>query len=146
MGRISKALDKLRTKCTQEGTHPTGNSTADILECIAEHFEGGGGGFEKITFTVTVEGENPVVTSTHSPAQVNSMISLAKPCIAEIIGFQPYLPALPIYKVELIANSGVLVPSVFMLKEYYDGEGEVAGYLYKEVIVVDGSGWKIKGM
>ncbi len=44
MGRISKALDELRTKCTMEGTHPAGNSVADILECIAEHYEGGGGG------------------------------------------------------------------------------------------------------
>lgn len=40
MGRISKALDKLRTKCTEAGTHPAGNSTADILECIAEHYAG----------------------------------------------------------------------------------------------------------
>lgn len=39
MARISKALDKLRTKCTESGTHPAGNSTADILECIAEHFD-----------------------------------------------------------------------------------------------------------
>ncbi|MGA4517412.1 hypothetical protein ACPA0F_09095 [Solibacillus silvestris] len=41
MGRISKSLNKLREKCTEAGTHPAGNSTADILECIAEHFEAG---------------------------------------------------------------------------------------------------------
>lgn len=39
MGRISKALDKLRTKCTEAGTHPAGKSVADILECVAEHFD-----------------------------------------------------------------------------------------------------------
>lgn len=44
MGRISKALDKLRAKCTEAGVHPKGNTTGDILECIAEHYEGGGGG------------------------------------------------------------------------------------------------------
>lgn len=41
MGRISKALEKLRKKCTAAGTHPSGNSVADILDCIAEHFEAG---------------------------------------------------------------------------------------------------------
>lgn len=39
MGRISKALDKLRVKCTEDGTHPAGNSVGDILDCIAEHFD-----------------------------------------------------------------------------------------------------------
>mgnify|MGYP003289396435 CR=1 FL=1 len=43
MSRITKALDKLRQKCTAEGAHPDGTGTADILECIAEHYAGGGG-------------------------------------------------------------------------------------------------------
>lgn len=41
MGRISKALDKLRTKCTSEGATPHGNGIADILDCMAEHYEAG---------------------------------------------------------------------------------------------------------
>lgn len=49
MGRIQKALNKLRTKCTPEGTHPSGNSTADILDCIAEHFEAGGSSLPDVT-------------------------------------------------------------------------------------------------
>ena len=38
MGRISKALKALQAKCTDEGVTPKGNSTADILECIADNF------------------------------------------------------------------------------------------------------------
>lgn len=38
MNKISKALNKLRTKCTNEGA-PVGNSIADILDCIATHFD-----------------------------------------------------------------------------------------------------------
>lgn len=38
MGRISKALDKLRRKCTSEGAHPNGKSIADQIECIADHY------------------------------------------------------------------------------------------------------------
>lgn len=39
MGRISKALDKLRAKCTEAGASPKGDSVADLLDCIAEHFD-----------------------------------------------------------------------------------------------------------
>lgn len=38
MSKISKALNKLRAKCTEAGTSPHGNGIADIIDCIAEHF------------------------------------------------------------------------------------------------------------
>lgn len=38
MGKINKALKKLLTKCTEQGAHPSGDSTGDILACIAEHY------------------------------------------------------------------------------------------------------------
>ena len=41
MSKITKALDKLRLKCTEAGHEPKGKGVADILDCIAEHFEGG---------------------------------------------------------------------------------------------------------
>ncbi len=41
MGRISKALETLRTKCTEAGTTPSGDSIADLLECIAAHYQAG---------------------------------------------------------------------------------------------------------
>lgn len=39
MGRTAKALNKLRAKCTKAGMTPKGDSVADLLDCIAEHFE-----------------------------------------------------------------------------------------------------------
>lgn len=38
MGRLAKALNKLRVECTEEGTSPKSNGLADIIDCIAEHF------------------------------------------------------------------------------------------------------------
>ena len=49
MSRITKALDKLRLKCTEAGHQPKGKGVADILDCIAEHFEGGGSGLPEVT-------------------------------------------------------------------------------------------------
>ena len=38
MYRISDALNALRVKCTSEGT-PKSNKIADVLDCIATHFD-----------------------------------------------------------------------------------------------------------
>lgn len=140
MTRI-EALKKLAEKVT--GVRPKGRTIAQLIDAIAENYSGGGGGVEKITFTISVEGGRPVVTSTHSPEQVNSMISLAKPCIAEILGVPDEIPALPIYKVKLVGIDGELVPTVLTIREYDDEDYEVIGYLYEKLIVADGSGWKL---
>lgn len=42
--RIVKALKKLGEKCTVSGTNVHGDNVDGILECIAEHYKGGGGG------------------------------------------------------------------------------------------------------
>lgn len=41
--RLVKALKKLGEKCTAAGTHVTGDNVDGIVECIAEHYAGGGG-------------------------------------------------------------------------------------------------------
>lgn len=41
--RLLKALRKLGLKCTAEGTEIKGDNVDGIVECIAEHFVGGGG-------------------------------------------------------------------------------------------------------
>ena len=42
--RIIKALKKLGAKCTATGTQVDGDNVDGILECIAEHYNGGNGG------------------------------------------------------------------------------------------------------
>lgn len=42
--RLINALIKLGMKCTASGTKVHGDNVDGILECIAEHYEGGGGG------------------------------------------------------------------------------------------------------
>lgn len=53
--RIVNALKKLGAKCCKEGTHVHGDNVDGLLECIAEHYAGGGssGGLsiKSITFT-----------------------------------------------------------------------------------------------
>ena len=39
MSRLTDALEKLRTKCTEAGTSPAGDSIDEIVDCIAEHFD-----------------------------------------------------------------------------------------------------------
>lgn len=39
MSKITDALEKLRVKCTEEGTAPHGKSLHAILDCIAEHWD-----------------------------------------------------------------------------------------------------------
>lgn len=58
MSKISKALDKLRTKCTSEGAVPHGKGIADVLECIAEHYNttGATGAYVTAIALVTTEG------------------------------------------------------------------------------------------
>ena len=41
--RLVKALQKLGLKCTAAGTDVRGDNVDGLLECIAEHYEGGGG-------------------------------------------------------------------------------------------------------
>lgn len=42
--RIADALRKLGAKCTAAGTKVSGDNVDGLLECIAEHYAGGGGG------------------------------------------------------------------------------------------------------
>lgn len=42
--RLIKALRKLGEKCTEAGTKIDGDNVDGIVECIAEHFSGGGSG------------------------------------------------------------------------------------------------------
>lgn len=42
--RIVKALKKLGAKCTASGTEVKGDNIDGVLDCIAEHYEGGAGG------------------------------------------------------------------------------------------------------
>ena len=53
MSKITDALNKLRTKCTEEGTAPHGNSIDEILDCIATHWNVSGGG-ESSVFNVVL--------------------------------------------------------------------------------------------
>lgn len=41
--RLAKALRKLGAKCTEKGTEVRGDNVDELVECIAEHFAGGGG-------------------------------------------------------------------------------------------------------
>lgn len=41
--RLVKALKKLGAKCTAAGTQVTGDNVDGVVECIAEHYAGGGG-------------------------------------------------------------------------------------------------------
>ena len=41
--RLVKALKKLGEKCTAAGTQVTGDNVDGVVECIAEHYAGGGG-------------------------------------------------------------------------------------------------------
>lgn len=61
MSKISDALRKLAEKCIAEGHEVTGKTTGDILECIAEHYEGGGGGGSDLP-EVTEEDNGKVLT------------------------------------------------------------------------------------
>jgi hypothetical protein len=45
--RLVKALRILGEKCTADGTKVTGDNVDGIVECIAKHYEGGGGGLIK---------------------------------------------------------------------------------------------------
>lgn len=47
--RLIKALRKLGKKCTPAGTDIRGDNVDGVVECIAEHFAGGGGGDGLIT-------------------------------------------------------------------------------------------------
>lgn len=40
MSRLKDALMDLLGKCTPEGTHPVGNNTDEIVECMARHYIG----------------------------------------------------------------------------------------------------------
>ena len=47
--RLVKALKKLGAKCCQEGTEIKGDNVDGVVECIAEHYAGGGSGGVMIT-------------------------------------------------------------------------------------------------
>lgn len=80
MGRTTKALEKLREKCTEEGHAPAGNSIADILDCIAEHFSGGGGAF---VFRLDTDGDG-TATSDVPIADVYAAALSGVPVIAKV--------------------------------------------------------------
>lgn len=44
MAKIINSLRKLGEKCIAEGHEVTGRTIGDVLDCIATHWEGGGGG------------------------------------------------------------------------------------------------------
>ena len=59
--RLVKALRKLGMKCTAAGTQVTGDNIDGIVECIAEHYAGGGtGGGECLITPIVADRDNIV--------------------------------------------------------------------------------------
>lgn len=56
--RLVKALKKLGEKCTAKGTKVQGDNVDDVIECIAEHFEGGGGGGDCLITPIVADRDN----------------------------------------------------------------------------------------
>lgn len=60
--RLVKALKKLGAKCTAAGTQVTGDNVDGIVECIAEHYAGGGGGSDGVLITPIVADRDNIVS------------------------------------------------------------------------------------
>lgn len=58
--RLINALIKLGMKCTASGTKVCGDNVDGILECIAEHYEGGGGGGGCLITPIVADRDNIV--------------------------------------------------------------------------------------
>lgn len=60
--RLVKALRKLGEKCTAAGTQVTGDNVDGIVECIAEHYAGGGGSGGECLITPIVADRDNIVS------------------------------------------------------------------------------------
>ena len=60
--RLVKALKKLGLKCTAAGTQVTGDNVDGIVECIAEHYAGGGGSGGECLITPIVADRDNIVS------------------------------------------------------------------------------------
>ena len=58
--RLLKALRKLGGKCTAAGTEIKGDNVDGIVECIAEHYAGGGSGGECLFTPIVADRDNVV--------------------------------------------------------------------------------------
>lgn len=56
--RLIKALCKLGKKCTPAGTDIRGDNVDGVVECIAEHFAGGGGGGDCLITPIVADRDN----------------------------------------------------------------------------------------
>ena len=56
--RLIKALKKFGSKCTSTGTQITGDNIDGIIECIAEHYAGGGSGGECLITPIVADRDN----------------------------------------------------------------------------------------
>lgn len=58
--RLVKALKKLGTKCTAAGTEIEGDNIDGIIDCIAEHYAGGGAGGDSLITPIVADKDNIV--------------------------------------------------------------------------------------
>ena len=56
--RLVKALRKLGEKCCKAGTEVKGDNVDGLLECIAEHYAGGGGGGDCLIKPIVADKDN----------------------------------------------------------------------------------------
>ena len=56
--RIVKALKKLGAKCCKAGTEVKGDNVDGLLECIAEHYAGGGSGGDCLITPIVADRDN----------------------------------------------------------------------------------------
>lgn len=56
--RIVKALKKLGAKCCKAGTEVKGDNVDGLLECIAEHYAGGGGSGDSLITPIVADRDN----------------------------------------------------------------------------------------
>lgn len=60
--RLVKALQKLGSKCTVAGTQVTGDNIDGVVECIAEHYAGGGGSGSGCLITPIVADRDNIIS------------------------------------------------------------------------------------
>ena len=86
--RLIKSLKKLGAKCTESGTEVQGDNIDGVVECIAEHFIGGGssGGttFEEVAFTISTETMTKLAVSFST--DVNGVYLLKIPPVQSAVG------------------------------------------------------------
>lgn len=56
--RVVKALKKLGAKCCKAGTEVKGDNVDGLLECIAEHYAGGGGSGDSLITPIVADRDN----------------------------------------------------------------------------------------